>query len=125
MIHRLRPRSIRSRLLLTTVVSVGAALVGPGGRFNLLFARRLDANATDQARTRAEAERTVIEGRRRRSSGREARDGATGDTVWVFDRQRAVDAPRIVKPGLDAAALARARRRRRRTSASIRLVASP
>ena len=44
MIHRLRPRSIRSRLLLTTVVSVGAALVVLVAAFNLLFAQRLDAS---------------------------------------------------------------------------------
>ena len=108
MIHRLRPRSIRSRLLLTTVVSVGAALVVLVAAFNLLFAQRLDANATDQARTRAEAERTVL-----KVEGGVVRDdentqiGRTGDTVWVYSGSEAVDHPAPSGLDVDAAALAR------------------
>ena len=112
MIHRLRPRSIRSRLLLTTVVSVGAALVVLVAAFNLLFAQRLDANATDQARTRAEAERTVL-----KVEGGVVRDdentqiGRTGDTVWVYSGSEAVDHP--APSGLDVARGRACPRRRR------------
>jgi len=60
MIRRLWPRSIRNRLLATTVISVGASLIVLVLAFNLLLARRLDANATDQARARAQAERDVL-----------------------------------------------------------------
>jgi len=107
MIHRLWPRSIRSRLLLTTVVSVGAALVILVAAFNLLFARRLDANATDQARTRAEAERTVLKVVkgivRDDDSGRSV---PTGD-IWVFGQTGVVEQPRstAVSPAVNSAAM--------------------
>lgn len=91
MIRRLWPRSIRSRLLATTVMSVGAALVVLVLAFNLLFANRLDANATDQARARAKAERDVI----RVVDGRVQRERETqlGDTVWVYANGDAIESP--------------------------------
>jgi signal transduction histidine kinase len=106
MIHRLRPRSIRSRLLLTTVVSVGAALVILVTAFNLLFAQRLDANATDQARSRANAELAVLDVHNGTVSREEPGTGRP-DTVWVYSGTTPVDEPGL--PGLDAAAARLAR----------------
>jgi two-component system, OmpR family, sensor kinase len=94
MIRRLWPRSIRSRLLATTVLSVGASLVVLVLAFNLLFARRLDANATDQARARAQAEMevlTVNHGVVEHAPG-EIKPHA-GDTVWVFANGETIDEP--------------------------------
>jgi signal transduction histidine kinase len=107
-IGRLRPRSIRSRLLLTTVVSVGAALVVLVVAFNVLFSRRLDANATDQARNRAEAERTVLQVR----DGEVMDDQRTQNArpadspVWVFGTKNGtVERPSRTTPSLNAAAV--------------------
>jgi signal transduction histidine kinase len=107
MIHRLRPRSIRSRLLLTTVVSVGAALVILVTAFNLLFAQRLDANATDQARNRAEAERTVLKVEDGDvTDDDKAHNARPGDNlVWVFGMQNGiVERPARATDDLDTAA---------------------
>src|SRR5262249_1189983 len=93
MIHRLWPRSIRSRLLATTVLSVGASLIVLVLAFNLLFARRLDANPTDQARARAQAERDVLSV----SGGTVQREQETqphpGDTIWVYANGETIEAP--------------------------------
>ena len=89
MIRLHRPRSIRSRLLLATVASVGVALIVLLVAFNVLFERRLSANATDQARARAAAELSVIDASGGAIDVREALDGATGDSpIWVFDGSR-------------------------------------
>ena len=89
------PRSIRSRLLLATVVSVGIALILLVLAFNLLFARRLSVNATDQARARAAAALSTIDMSGGQVEVREAPDGAAADApVWVFVDGRALEAPR-------------------------------
>lgn len=89
------PRSIRSRLLLATVVSVGIALILLVLAFNLLFARRLSVNATDQARARAAAALSTIDMSGGQVEVREALDGAAADApVWVFVDGRALEAPR-------------------------------
>ena len=88
------PRSIRSRLLLATVVSVGVALILLVLAFNLLFARRLSVNATDQARARAAAALSTIDMSGGQVEVREAPDGAAADApVWVFVDGRALEAP--------------------------------
>ena len=103
MIRLHRPRSIRSRLLLATVASVGVALIVLLVAFNVLFERRLSANATDQARARAAAELSVIDASGGAIDVREALDGATGDSpIWVFDGSRVLEEPRIST--LDSAA---------------------
>ena len=103
MIRLHRPRWNRSRLLLATVASVGVALIVLLVAFNVLFERRLSANATDQARARAAAELSVIDASGGAIDVREALDGATGDSpIWVFDGSRVLEEPRIST--LDSAA---------------------
>lgn len=95
MIRPHRPRSIRGRLLLATIVSVGIALILLVVAFNVLFARRLDANATDQARARATAALSTVDVTGGAISVHEALDAAAGDApIWVFAGSRALEAPR-------------------------------
>src|SRR5690242_15529967 len=90
------PRGVRARLLVTTVVAVAAALAALVVGFNLLLQGRLNAQATDQARTRATAALSSLAVRADHVRISEAPDaaGGTGIPVWVFDHTRAVEAPR-------------------------------
>ena len=82
MIHRLWPRSIRSRLLLTTVVSVGAALVDPGGRLQpavrAAAGRQRHRPGADTGRGRADGARRSRKGRQGRRRARDRPTPATG-----------------------------------------------
>jgi two-component system, OmpR family, sensor kinase len=113
MIGRLSPTGIRGRLLVATVLSVGAALVVLVIAFNLLFAVRLNANATDQAKARAQAELSVLTVSGGKLTIGEASDAAAGDQpVWVFSGSRAIEQPNAADAtaGQTAAALAAAGR---------------
>jgi two-component system, OmpR family, sensor kinase len=99
------PETIRTRLLLSTIGSVGVALVCLLIILNLAFARRLDANATDQAHVRARAELAVLDVTGGKVRLEEAADAGLADSlVWVVADHHLLEAPN--DPSLTPAATA-------------------
>ena len=123
-----RPRGIRSRLLLATVLSVGATMCVLVIGFNLLFAHRLDADATDRARARATAQLPALTTSHGQLAVGEAPDAAVGDTpIWIFAGDQALESPRV-DPALTAAAHSLARGSSHTTDVpgtDVRLYAAP
>jgi signal transduction histidine kinase len=99
-----RPRSVRTRLLLTVVVAVAAALALMTLGFNLLLWRGLSADADALARSRAAvevSELTVVGGRVVPSELPDK--GGLDSEAWLFVGGRAVDGPTVGRT-LDQAA---------------------
>jgi signal transduction histidine kinase len=95
---------IRTRLLLAVLGAVAVAVAAMTVGFNLLLARSLSHNASDEARARASAQLAAL----RTSGGRlrmgETPDEALGESqLWVFSRGRVLEAPRSSRPVAAAA----------------------
>lgn len=111
-------RGLRSRLLATVLVTVGAALIAVVVGFNLLLAARLSSDADAVLRARAAAELGVLNVTNRGIEVAEAPDeGALDSQVWVFAGDRAVERPRVAQ-ALDRAASKLARGRARHVEVS-------
>ncbi len=106
----IRPRTLRGRLFLATVASLGVALAVLVVVFNVLLERRLDAQARDVARTRAAARLSTLSVQGGRLQVPESPDDATLDTpVWVFAGGTALEHPRAPAATQRAAAALAAR----------------
>ena len=106
----IRPRTLRGRLFLATVASLGVALAVLVVVFNVLLERRLDAQARDVARTRAAARLSTLSMQGGRLQVPESPDDATLDTpVWVFAGGTALEHPRAPAATQRAAAALAAR----------------
>jgi signal transduction histidine kinase len=106
----IRPRTLRGRLFLATVASLGVALAVLVVVFNVLLERRLDVQARDVARTRAAARLSTLSVQGGRLQVPEAPDDATLDTpVWVFVGGTALEHPRAPAATQRAAAALAAR----------------
>jgi hypothetical protein len=109
----LRPRSVRSRLLLTVVVSVGGALVLMTAGFNLLLWRGLSNDANALVRSRAAAEAGSVDVVNDRVVPPEVPDtGGMGSQSWLFVDGRYPRSHRRRALG-EGSPLCRAGRRRR------------
>lgn len=100
-----RPRGVRTRLLVTVVVAMAAALALMTGGFNVLLARTLSHDADSVLRIRAATEASSID----LAAGKVVRPGVPDpggleSQAWVFQRGVAVEQPRV-GPALRAAAL--------------------
>jgi two-component system OmpR family sensor kinase len=101
----LRPRTVRSRLLLTVVVSVGAALVLMTVGFNLLLWRGLSNDANALARSRAAVEAGAVDVVNDRVVPPEVPDtGGMESQSWLLVAGRAGERPNV-GAALDRAAL--------------------
>ena len=104
MIFSLRPRSVRARLLLTVVGSVGGALVLMTVGFNLLLWQDLSADASALVRSRAAAEADAVVVEHGRIVRPQAPDiGGMESESWLIVAGRVVERP-IVSAALDRAA---------------------
>jgi signal transduction histidine kinase len=91
----LRPRRVRTRLLLAVVGAVGAALAVIVLGFGLFLGRSLANSASQVARSRATAELSVLRSGPHGLQLGEAPDATAPDTpVWVFAGTHALEAPR-------------------------------
>jgi signal transduction histidine kinase len=75
--RRLRPRSVRGRLLVVVAIVVGGALAAMTIGFNVLLARSLDGDATRLAHSRASTILATVRVDRQHVSVSEAPDGGT------------------------------------------------
>lgn len=98
----LRPRTVRSRLLLTVVVSVGGALVLMTAGFNLLLWRALSNDADALVRSRAEAGSADVVSDRGVLS-RVPETGGMESQSWLFVGDRTFESPHV-SAALDRAA---------------------
>jgi signal transduction histidine kinase len=121
--------SFRARLLVaslaTLAVGLGAVLVTG----NVLLERRVDAEASNLLRARAEAQVAALTVTTRGVAVRESpNDPVLDRQSWVLDGDRVVERPTGVSPALDRAAIALGRRRRaaeRDGPGTMRLLARP
>jgi signal transduction histidine kinase len=91
----MRPRRIRTRLLLAVVGAVAAALALTVLGFSLFLGRSLGSSASQLARSRATAELSVLRSGPHGLQLGEAPDTAAPDTpIWVFAGTYALEAPR-------------------------------
>jgi signal transduction histidine kinase len=96
---------LHGRLIVVVLLSVGAAVVVLTAAFNIVLARRLDANANDLLRARASAELHTLSTVNGRLVVSEAPDEGTSDTlVWVFAGDHELEAPARVPRALDVVA---------------------
>ena len=92
---RLRPRGLRSRLLVVVLVGALATLVALTAGFNLFLDQRLARDADNLLRTRAAAELATLSTLNGRLRVGEAPDAAAVDSqVWVYAERRALERPR-------------------------------
>ena len=100
-----RPRGVRSRLLVTVVVSVAVALALMTVGFNVLLARSLSRDADSVVRTRAATEAASVDLANDRLVAPDQPDsGGLVTQAWVFKDGRALEAPRV-SAALDRAAV--------------------
>src|SRR2546430_8269236 len=87
--------SVRTRLFLAALGSVGIAVVVMTVAFNLLLARNLSHNANDVARARAGAQVAALRPTRNGLATAETPDEALGESpFWVFSRGKTLEAAR-------------------------------
>jgi len=92
---RLRPRGLRSRLLIVVLVGALATLAALTAGFNLFLDQRLGRDADNLLRTRAAAELATLSTLNGRLRVGEAPDAAAVDSqVWVYAESRALERPR-------------------------------
>ncbi len=92
---RLRPRGLRSRLLVVVLVGALATLVALTAGFNLFLDQRLARDADNLLRTRAAAELATLSTLNGRLRVGEAPDAAAVESqVWVYEERRALERPR-------------------------------
>lgn len=92
---RLRPRGLRSRLLVVVLVGALATLGALSAGFNLFLDQRLGRDADNLLRARAAAELATLSTLEGRLRVGEAPDAAALDSqVWVYAGQRALERPR-------------------------------
>lgn len=100
-----RPHGVRSRLLVTVVVSVAVALALMTVGFNVLLARSLSRDADSVVRTRAATEAASVDLANDRLVAPDQPDsGGLVTQAWVFKDGRALEAPRV-SAALDRAAV--------------------
>lgn len=91
---RLRPRSVRTRLLLLVLAALTLALAAATLGFNLLFARTTQHDADSFLRQQADSERSLVRVTGNRLQVIEASDDALGDSrVWIFRGTHPIEAP--------------------------------
>lgn len=91
----MRPRGVRTRLLLAVMLAVGAALALMLLAFNVVLARSLGHEAAQVARSRATAELAVVRAGAHGLVLGEGPDGAAPDMpVWVYAGTRQLERPR-------------------------------
>ena len=91
---KLRRPALRTRLLGAVVVVLLVALAGLIGGFNVLLANRLSDEATNVARSRADARLATLTVKEGRLLVVEAPDDQAIDSlVWVFQRGEALESP--------------------------------
>jgi signal transduction histidine kinase len=96
---------LRGRLLLSVLGAMALVLTGLTAGFNLVLADRLDAEAGGVVQARASAEVAAVSVNRGRVVLPDAADERNPDAqVWVFQDQRAIEAPRAAAPTDHAAA---------------------
>ena len=87
--------SVRTRLFLAALGSVGIAVVAMTVAFNLLLARNLSHNANDVARARAGAQVAALRPTKNGLATGETPDEALGESpFWVFSRGKTLEAAR-------------------------------
>jgi two-component system OmpR family sensor kinase len=105
--------SVRTRLFLAALGSVGMAVVAMTVAFNLLLARNLSHNANDVARARAGAQVAALRPTKNGLATGETPDEALGESpFWVFSRGKTLEAarsPRVVSAAARSLAGGRSR----------------
>jgi hypothetical protein len=100
-----RVRSTRTRLLLTVLGLVAAAVAAMTVGFNLLLAHNLSHSASDLAKARADAQLAALRPAENGLALGETPDEAPSESqVWVFSNGKTLEAPRSQK---DVSAAAR------------------
>jgi len=119
--------NIRTRLLLAAFGASALAIAAMTIGFNVLLARSLSHNASDLARTRANAELAALQPKENTLEPGDLPDHAGESQFWVFSRGKMLQAPRSPKAvGLAARSLAGGGNRFLDVdSADIRLYATP
>src|SRR4051812_27704196 len=88
-------RGLRGRLMLAVLGGIGAALVVLTAGFNFALSRRLDHDAQDALRARAEAQLAALHVVDGRLAARESPDAAALESpAWVFAAGRPIERPR-------------------------------
>jgi two-component system OmpR family sensor kinase len=96
---------IRRRLLVVVVAAVAASIAVLVTGFNVLLAHTLDANARSVLRSRAAAQRDLVDTKGNAIRLRGPAKGAPDSGVWVLQGKRVIERPRA-RRSVDAAALA-------------------
>ena len=119
--------NIRTRLLLAAFGASALAIAAMTIGFNVLLARSLSHNASDLARTRANAELAALQPKENTLEPGDLPDHAGESQFWVFSRGKMLQAPRSPKAvGLAARSLAGGGNRFLDVdSADVRLYATP